>query len=88
MLSRLLEDIATFDLVSLEETRVRASNLLCKVFLQHLPVLSQQSSFARLWLRILECMRSFLQLHNSDLLVRRGGGRGEGGGGRGEEGGV
>ena len=31
MLSRLLEDIPTGDWLNLEETRVRASNLLCKV---------------------------------------------------------
>lgn len=34
MLSRLLEDIPTGDRLNLEETRVRASNLLCKVVLK------------------------------------------------------
>lgn len=31
MLTRLLDDIQTGDRLNLEETRVRASNLLCKV---------------------------------------------------------
>ena len=69
MLSRLLSDIVSDEKVSLEETRVRASNLLCKVFLQHLPSLSTQPSFSELWIAVLDYMDKFLNLENSDLLV-------------------
>jgi brefeldin A-resistance guanine nucleotide exchange factor 1 len=68
MLSRLLEVTPTVDLFNLEETRVRASNLLCKVFLQHLLSLSSLPHFPDLWFGILDFMEKYLSLENSDLL--------------------
>ncbi|XP_064404547.1 Golgi-specific brefeldin A-resistance guanine nucleotide exchange factor 1-like isoform X2 [Halichondria panicea] len=68
MLTRLLADLPCSDRASVEETRVRGSNLLCKVFLQHLPSLSLLPTFNDLWLTILDYMDQFLHLDNCDLL--------------------
>lgn len=68
MLSRLLEVTPIVDQFNLEETRVRASNLLCKVFLQHLLSLSSLPHFPDLWFGILDFMEKYLCLGNSDLL--------------------
>ena len=42
---------------------------LPKVFLQHLPSLSQLQNFPDLWLGILDFMDKFLLVNNLDLLV-------------------
>lgn len=68
MLNRLLEDGLHLGHQALEETRVRASNILCKVFLQHLPALAQLASFGVLWMEILNVMDKCIHLENCDLL--------------------
>ena len=54
----------------IEETRMRACNLLCKVFLQRLPQLSSLSTFTDLWIGILDTMDKYMHIEASELLVR------------------
>ncbi|ELU03437.1 hypothetical protein CAPTEDRAFT_227129 [Capitella teleta] len=68
LLSNLLESINPQDPTGIEETRMRASTLLCKVFLQHLSPLLSLSTFTALWLTILEFMDKFMHVDKSDLL--------------------
>ena len=53
----------------MEETRMRASTLLYKVFLQHLSPLLCLSTFTALWLTILDFMEKYMKADSSDLLV-------------------
>jgi brefeldin A-resistance guanine nucleotide exchange factor 1 len=69
LLSNLLENINPQDPSGIEETRMRASTLLCKVFLQHLTPLLSLSTFTALWLTILEFMDKYMHADKSDLLV-------------------
>eukprot|EP00057_Strongylocentrotus_purpuratus_P004148 XP_003728128.1 PREDICTED: golgi-specific brefeldin A-resistance guanine nucleotide exchange factor 1 isoform X3 [Strongylocentrotus purpuratus] len=66
LLTLLLED--THDPVGMEETRMRAATLLCKVFLQHLTPLLSLSTFTALWLTILDFMDKYMHSDKSDLL--------------------
>nr|XP_054773324.1 Golgi-specific brefeldin A-resistance guanine nucleotide exchange factor 1-like [Lytechinus pictus] len=66
LLSLLLED--THDPVGMEETRMRAATLLCKVFLQHLTPLLSLSTFTALWLTILDFMDKYMHSDKSELL--------------------
>jgi len=68
LLTKLLENINTSDPVGMEETRMRASTLLCKVFLQHLSPLLSLSTFTALWLTILDFMERYMSADSSDLL--------------------
>lgn len=68
MLARLLEVNSTGDPMGVEETRMRAATLLCKVFLQHLSPLLSLSTFTALWLTILDFMDKYMHADNSDLL--------------------
>ncbi|XP_078316966.1 Golgi-specific brefeldin A-resistance guanine nucleotide exchange factor 1-like isoform X2 [Crassostrea virginica] len=68
LLTKLLENINIQDPTGMEETRMRASTLLCKVFLQHLSPLLSLSTFTALWLTILEFMDKYMHADNSDLL--------------------
>ncbi len=47
---------------------MRASTLLCKVFLQHLTTLARLSTFTALWLTILDYMDKYMKSDKSDLL--------------------
>ena len=67
MLSRLMEEEGKMDI---EETRMRACNLLCKVFLQRLPQLSSLRTFTELWVGILDTMDKYMHIEGSELLVR------------------
>ena len=58
------------DAVRVEETRMRASALVGKVFLQHLTTLARLSTFTALWLTILDFMDKYMRSDRSDLLVR------------------
>ncbi|KAL4239944.1 G-box binding factor [Mactra antiquata] len=69
LLTKLLENINTQDPSGMEETRMRASTLLCKVFLQHLSPLLSLSTFTALWLTILEFMDKYMHADRSDLLA-------------------
>lgn len=68
LLSKLLDNINPQDPTGIEETRMRASTLLCKVFLQHLSPLLSLSTFTALWLTILEFMDKYMHVDKSDLL--------------------
>ncbi|XP_056386553.1 Golgi-specific brefeldin A-resistance guanine nucleotide exchange factor 1 isoform X5 [Hyla sarda] len=69
LLTKLLENISPADVGGMEETRMRASTLLSKVFLQHLSPLLSLSTFAALWLTILEFMDKYMHAGSSDLLL-------------------
>jgi len=56
---------------SIEETRVRVSQLLCRIFLQHLTPLLILPTFTTLWLTILDFMDKYSKTDQTDLLVRR-----------------
>lgn len=68
LLTKLLENINANDPSGMEETRMRASTLLCKVFLQHLTPLLSLSTFTALWLTILDFMDKYMHADRSDLL--------------------
>ncbi|XP_052237414.1 Golgi-specific brefeldin A-resistance guanine nucleotide exchange factor 1-like isoform X1 [Dreissena polymorpha] len=69
LLTKLLENINTQDPSGMEETRMRASTLLCKVFLQHLTPLLTLSTFTALWLTILDFMDKYMHADRGDLLA-------------------
>ncbi|KAM5142238.1 Golgi-specific brefeldin A-resistance guanine nucleotide exchange factor 1 isoform 2-T2 [Mantella aurantiaca] len=69
LLTKLLENISPADVGGMEETRMRASTLLSKVFLQHLSPLLSLSTFAALWMTILEFMDKYMHAGSSDLLM-------------------
>ncbi len=66
MLSRLMEFEGRSDI---EETRMRACNLLCKVFLQRLQQLSSLLTFTELWVGILGTMDKYMHIEASEILV-------------------
>ncbi|XP_048361186.1 Golgi-specific brefeldin A-resistance guanine nucleotide exchange factor 1 isoform X2 [Sphaerodactylus townsendi] len=68
LLTKLLENISPADVGGMEETRMRASTLLSKVFLQHLSPLLSLPTFAALWLTILDFMDKYMHSGSSDLL--------------------
>ncbi|XP_050754598.1 Golgi-specific brefeldin A-resistance guanine nucleotide exchange factor 1 [Gymnogyps californianus] len=69
LLTKLLENISPADVGGMEETRMRASTLLSKVFLQHLSPLLSLTTFAALWLTILDFMDKYMYAGSSDLLL-------------------
>ncbi|UJR29178.1 hypothetical protein I4U23_010392 [Adineta vaga] len=52
----------------IEETRVRVSQLLCRIFLQHLSPLLTLPTFTALWLTILDFMDRYLKSDQTDML--------------------
>ncbi|KAM6444064.1 Golgi-specific brefeldin A-resistance guanine nucleotide exchange factor 1-like [Liasis olivaceus] len=68
LLTKLLENISPADIGGTEETRMKASTLLSKVFLQHLSPLLSLPTFAALWLTILDFMDKYMHAGSSDLL--------------------
>eukprot|EP01114_Cavostelium_apophysatum_P009107 TRINITY_DN2217_c0_g1_i3.p1 TRINITY_DN2217_c0_g1~~TRINITY_DN2217_c0_g1_i3.p1 ORF type:complete len:1471 (+),score=363.32 TRINITY_DN2217_c0_g1_i3:184-4596(+) len=56
------------DANGLEETRLRASAILTKIFLQYLPNLTRLSNFNELWINILQSLKHYMQT-NSELLA-------------------
>lgn len=72
LLVKLLETTNINDYIyGLEETRVRVSQLLCRIFLQHLTALLTLPSFTTIWLNILEFMDKYSKIDQTDMLVRR-----------------
>ena len=70
LLSKLLEPINMCDPIGMDETRMRTTNLLCKVFLQHLTPLLTLSTFTALWLTILDFMDKYMRADmQTDLVV-------------------
>lgn len=68
LLAKLLTDISPQDPLGMEEARVRATTLLCKVFLQHLYPLYSLPTFLALWMTILDFMELYIKTDRSDLL--------------------
>lgn len=68
LLTALLDAPSEIDPAGIDETRVRASALLSKVFLQHLTPLRGLPTFTALWLTILDFMHRFMHADNSELL--------------------
>lgn len=54
----------------LEEVRIRACNMMCKLFLHDLAALAQRSDFVALWMRVIDYVQRYIAL-NSDQLVRQ-----------------
>lgn len=69
LLSKLLEPINMCDPIGMDETRMRTTNLLCKVFLQHLNPLLTLSTFTALWLTILDFMEKYIKADMQTELV-------------------
>ena len=69
LLAKLLENIDPRNVSRMEETRMRATSLLCKVFLQHLTTLARLSTFTALWLTILDYMDKYMKSDKSDNLL-------------------
>lgn len=69
LLSCLLENINPVDPNGMEETRIRALNLLSRVFLQHLGPLFTLPTFLALWLTILDFLDKYMHIDKCDLLV-------------------
>jgi brefeldin A-resistance guanine nucleotide exchange factor 1 len=55
--------------IGIEETRLRASVLLSKIFLQYLPKLTELTDFHKLWLQILHFIEIYMKADHSDLLA-------------------
>ncbi|CAD6200039.1 unnamed protein product [Caenorhabditis auriculariae] len=62
LLTKLLEPFSAMDLIGMEDTRVRAIQIVAKTLLNHLTALSQLPSFSRLWLRLLDFMEQYLRV--------------------------
>lgn len=72
LLHQLLEPTAMSDhIYGIEETRVRVSQLLCRIFLQHLTPLLSLPTFTTVWLAILDFMDKYSKIDQTDMLVRR-----------------
>uniref|UniRef100_A0A0N5A190 SEC7 domain-containing protein n=1 Tax=Parastrongyloides trichosuri TaxID=131310 RepID=A0A0N5A190_PARTI len=69
LLTKLLENIFPMDPIGLEETRVRAIQLVCKVLLNHLNSLQMLSSFPVLWIKLLDSMKNYLATERCELLA-------------------
>ncbi|CAF1184629.1 unnamed protein product, partial [Didymodactylos carnosus] len=68
LLLKLLESININDLYGVEETRVRVSQLLCRIFLQHLTPLLTLPTFTALWLTILDFTDKYMKSDQTDML--------------------
>lgn len=68
LLTELLQPCNRRDAALMEETRMRAATVLSKVFLHHLTPLLSLSTFANLWLMILNFMDKYMHAEKSDLL--------------------
>jgi len=69
LISRLLTpEIYQTDPVGMSDTRVQAANLLCKIFLHYLVLLSEWDGMLDLWLRILDIMDRLMNSGQEDNL--------------------
>ncbi|MFH4973909.1 hypothetical protein AB6A40_000618 [Gnathostoma spinigerum] len=68
LIQKLLENLSPMDPLGMEETRVRAMQLLSKILLNHLTPLGSLPSFSALWIRLLDFMDRYLHTDRSDLL--------------------
>ena len=71
LLLKLLETTSITDQIhGIEETRVRVSQLLCRIFLQHLTPLLNLATFTAIWMTILDFMDKYSKIDQTDMLVR------------------
>ena len=71
LLSQLLDTTHINDQIyGIEETRVRVSQLLCRIFLQHLTPLLNLATFTAIWMTILDFMDKYSKIDQTDMLVR------------------
>ncbi|TPX61513.1 hypothetical protein PhCBS80983_g01054 [Powellomyces hirtus] len=69
MLDELLRpEMTRLDPIGLDETRMRAAALLCKIFLQYFPRIHEWQDLPQLWGKILEFMRKYMAAGGSDYL--------------------
>ncbi|CAG8585934.1 8500_t:CDS:10, partial [Paraglomus occultum] len=69
LLDQLLEpEIFNRDPVGMDETRMRASALLCKIFLHYLNRLVEWRGLITLWLQILDVMERYMAIGDNDSL--------------------
>ncbi|UJR20526.1 hypothetical protein I4U23_023653 [Adineta vaga] len=69
LLLQLLETSNINDQIyGIEETRVRVSQLLCRIFLQHLTPLLTLSTFITIWMTILDFMDKYSKIDQTDML--------------------
>eukprot|EP00127_Corallochytrium_limacisporum_P003297 Clim_evm146s147 gene=Clim_evmTU146s147 len=69
MMNKMMKpDLLGDDLMGAEETRVRATALLCKTFLQRMQPLSLLPSFKRVWIAILDILEKFMRMERNDML--------------------
>ncbi|KAJ3016867.1 GDP/GTP exchange factor for ARF [Thoreauomyces humboldtii] len=69
MLDELLRpEMTRLDPMGMDETRMRAAALLCKIFLQYFPHIHEWEDLPQLWGKILELMRKYMQAGGSDYL--------------------
>ena len=70
LITQLLKpEVYQSDPVGMSETRVRASTLLCKVFLHYLVMLSEWEGMLDLWLKIISIMDRLINSGQGDNLV-------------------
>ena len=69
LITRLLRpEIYQIDPIGMSDTRVQAANLLCKIFLHYLVLLSEWEGMLDLWLRILDIMDRLMNSGQGDNL--------------------
>ena len=72
LLIQLLETKINIDQsYGIEETRVRVSQLLCRIFLQHLTPLLTLPTFTGLWMTILDFIDKYSKIDQTDMVVSR-----------------
>jgi hypothetical protein len=70
LLDELLKvEVFKLDTSGMDETRMRASALLCKIFLQYLPRLQQYKDLSSLWVKILDYMNTYIRAGGVEFLV-------------------
>lgn len=70
LIFRLLKpEVFSSDRDGMSETRVQASSLLCKVFLQYLVLLSDWDGMLDLWIKIIDIMDRLMNSGQGDSLV-------------------
>ena len=69
LINRLLKpEVYQTDPTGMSETRLQATNLLCRTFLHYLPLLAQEEGVLDLWLRILDVMDRLMSSGQGDNL--------------------
>lgn len=69
LINQLLKpEVYSTDPYGMSETRVQAAQLLCKIFLHYLVLLSEWEGVLDLWIRILSTMERLMQAGKSDML--------------------